>query len=69
MKIITKELLSEIRQGKTTEEQCGGLTFKIHKISTMWKTFSSIKTIDQAQEEATHQEEEEGDEDTENLES
>jgi ribosomal protein L29 len=63
MKIIAEELLSERKQGKATEEQCGDLTFKPHEISTMWRTLSSIKTIDRAQEVATHQEEEEGEED------
>jgi ribosomal protein L29 len=59
MKIIAEELQSEIKQGKATVKQCGDLNFKPHKISTMWKTLSSIKTIDRAQEVATHQEEEE----------
>jgi hypothetical protein len=40
------------------EEQHGGLSFKLHKTSTMWKTLSSTRTIDQAQEEVSHQEEE-----------
>jgi hypothetical protein len=47
MKIIADDqLLSEMKQGKTTEEQHGDITFKPHEISTMWKTLSSIRTID-----------------------
>jgi hypothetical protein len=57
MKIIEKELLSEIKQDKAIEEQHGGLSFKLHETSTMWKILSSTKTTGQAQEEASHQEE------------
>jgi hypothetical protein len=34
MKIIVEELLSEMKQGKTTDEQHGDLTFKPHETST-----------------------------------
>jgi hypothetical protein len=54
MKIIVEELPSEMKQGKATEEYNGDLTFKTHETSTMWKTLSSIRTIDQAQDEVLH---------------
>jgi hypothetical protein len=41
----------------------GDLTFKPHETSTTWKTLSSIRTTDQAQEEVLHLGEEEGEED------
>jgi hypothetical protein len=33
MKIIKKELLSEIKKGKAIEEHDGGLSFKLHETS------------------------------------
>jgi hypothetical protein len=69
MKIIAEELLSEMKQGKATEEQHGDLTIKPHETSTTWKILSSNRTLDQAQEEVLHQGEEEGDEDPKNSES
>jgi hypothetical protein len=52
-----------MKQGKAIEEHDGDLTFKPHETSTTWKTLSSIRTIDQAQEEVLHLGEEEGEED------
>jgi hypothetical protein len=52
-----------MKQGKAIEEHNGDLTFKTHETSTTWKTLSSIRTIDQAQEEVLHLGEEEGEED------
>jgi hypothetical protein len=66
MKITTEELPNEMRQGKATKEQCGYLTSKTHEKSITWKTLSSIRIIDQAQEEVMHLEEEEGEEDPRN---
>jgi hypothetical protein len=63
MKIIAEELLSGMKQSKAAEEQHGDLTFKPHETSTTWKTLSSIRTIDRAQEEVLHLGEEEGEED------
>jgi hypothetical protein len=54
MKIIAEELLNKMTQGKATEEWREDLTFKIHETSTTWKTPSSIRTIDLAQEEVLH---------------
>jgi hypothetical protein len=58
MKITTEELPSEMRQDRAPEERCGDLTSKTHETSIMWRTLSSIKIIDQAQEEVMHLEEE-----------
>jgi ABC-type oligopeptide transport system ATPase subunit len=63
MKIITEELPNEMKQGKAIEEWRGDLTFKTHETSITWKTLSSIRTIDQAQEEFLHLGEKEGEED------
>jgi hypothetical protein len=63
MKITAEELLNEMKQGKETEEWRGDLTFKTHETSITWKTLSSIRTIEQAQEEVLHLGEEEGEED------
>jgi hypothetical protein len=52
-----------MKQAKATEERDGYLTFKPHKTSTTWKTLSSIRTIDQAQEDVLHLGEEEWEED------
>jgi hypothetical protein len=35
MKNTEKESLSETKQGKATEEQRGGLSFKLHETPTM----------------------------------
>jgi hypothetical protein len=56
-----------MKQGKAIEEHNGDLTFKTHETSTTWKTLSSIRTIDQAQEEVLHLGEEEGEEGPRNL--
>jgi catabolite regulation protein CreA len=54
MKIIVEELPNEMKQGKATKERQGDLTFKTHETSITWKTLSSIRTIDQEQEEVSH---------------
>jgi hypothetical protein len=54
MKITAEELPNKMNQGKTTEEWRGDLTFKTHETSITWKTRSSIRTTDQAQEEVLH---------------
>jgi hypothetical protein len=63
MKITAKELLNKMNHGKATEEWRGDFTFKTHETSITWKTRSSIRTTDHAQEEVLHLGEEEGEED------
>jgi hypothetical protein len=59
MKITTEELSNKMKQGKAIEEWRGDLTFKTHETSITWKTLSSIRTTDQAQEVVLHLGEEE----------
>jgi hypothetical protein len=66
MKITAEGLSNEMKQDKATEKWRRYLNSKIHETSITWKIPSPIRTTDQAQEEALHPEEGEGEEDPQN---
>jgi hypothetical protein len=60
MTITAEELPNEMKHDKATEKQCGNLNSRIPETSTLWKTLSPIRTIDQALGEDLHPGEGEG---------